>query len=459
MKRNESMQLLWPVFHAVTDLVVLTAAILLAYQVRFNEPFTRLVPILFDVPSFGYYAGSAVAAALFLVLFFSIRGVYRVRLDQSRTVEEIAETLAHFYVGFALIIAFLFFYREFLYSRVVAVLTLVTGSLLLVLARLLLQALRARIFPVRPLHRALVIGSHAEQIAGHLESHSESGLKGVSSIVDQPGTSLPVGLDDRVDSEGVDTVILAYGFEWFSRAREVIEMLQGRRLHFLYAPDARAIHSRRVTPMTFAGMTMLRLQENPLAGWNGVVKRSFDILTSALLLVLFSPLILLLALLVGLTSRGPVFYRQERVGLDGHSFRIIKFRTMRVDAEAQSGPVWATKDDPRVTPLGRFLRRYSLDELPQLWNVLVGEMSLVGPRPERREFVEQFRHEVPDYLERHRVRSGMTGWAQVNGLRGQAPIEDRTRFDLFYVENWSLGFDLWILAKTILAVLFGRDAY
>ncbi|MCB2198494.1 sugar transferase [bacterium] len=459
MKRKDSMLLLWPVLQASADFVLLTAATILAYLVRFNPPFTSVVPVIYGVPSFSYYVFSALIAAMVWVVLFALRGVYQVRLDPGNLSSEISGALFSYYVGFALLFAFLFFYREFEYSRVVAVLTLFLGTLLLVLARLFYSLLRSALFPVRPLHRALVIGTHAEEIAHSLSSHREAGLKGVSAIVDDPTGSLPDNLPDLVERETVDMVILAYGFERFARARAVIDMLGGHRLHFLFAPGTKAILSRRVAPMTFAGMTMLRLREDPLAGWNGVIKRAFDVLVSLLLLLLLSPVFLVLSLLVALSSKGPIFYKQTRVGIDGRPFPIIKFRTMRTDAEKKSGAVWAKPGDPRVTPLGRFLRRWSLDELPQLWNVLRGEMSLVGPRPERPEFVEQFEEEVPRYLERHRFRSGMTGWAQVNGLRGDVPIADRTRFDLYYVENWSLGFDLWILAKTMTAVLFGKDAY
>ena len=159
------------------------------------------------------------------------------------------------------------------------------------------------------------------------------------------------------------------------------------------------------------------------------------------------------------SSPGPILYRQPRLGRDHDSFDMLKFRTMRTDAESDSGPVWTIEDDPRRTRIGTFLRRFSLDELPQLWNVLVGDMSLVGPRPEREHFVEQFHQSVPRYLERHRVRSGLTGWAQVHGLRGNTPVEVRTVYDLHYVENWSLSLDLRILLRTILSVIRGENAY
>jgi len=177
------------------------------------------------------------------------------------------------------------------------------------------------------------------------------------------------------------------------------------------------------------------------------------------LLILFSaPLMGVIAVLIKLSSRGPVFYRQERVGEDGAIYRICKFRSMNHEAERETGPVWASDDDARCTRVGRIIRKLSLDELPQLFNVLNGEMSLIGPRPERPCFVEKFMEEIPRYPERHTVKSGITGWAQVSGLRGNTSLEERIRHDLYYIENWSLGFDLKILARTVLEMLRSKSA-
>src|ERR1051326_1962973 len=208
----------------------------------------------------------------------------------------------------------------------------------------------------------------------------------------------------------------------------------------------------------FGGMPGVLGTESPEQGWNAVVKRGFDLACSGLGLLVTAPLVAVLALLVRLDSPGPVFYTQERVGMNGRRFRMIKFRSMRADAEAE-GDGWTVKDDPRRTPLGSTLRRLSLDELPQLWNVFVGDMSLVGPRPEQPRFVEEFRGSIPRYMLRHHVKAGMTGWAQVNGLRGDTPLEDRIRYDLYYVQNWSLWFDVRILFLTVARVFKDANAY
>jgi exopolysaccharide biosynthesis polyprenyl glycosylphosphotransferase len=195
----------------------------------------------------------------------------------------------------------------------------------------------------------------------------------------------------------------------------------------------------------------------PLQGFNSWLKRAIDVaLSAAAVLVLALPLTII-AVLVKLTSRGAVFYAQERMGLDGKAFTVYEFRSMYADAESETGPVWAREDDPRATPLGRWLRKLDLDELPQLWNVLRGDMSIVGPRPERPFFVEQFKHRIPQYMLRHKVKSGITGWAQVNGWRGNTSLEKRIEYDLYYIENWSVTLDLKIMWLTVFRGLVQRS--
>jgi exopolysaccharide biosynthesis polyprenyl glycosylphosphotransferase len=197
------------------------------------------------------------------------------------------------------------------------------------------------------------------------------------------------------------------------------------------------------------GTPVINLSQVPLQGWSSLIKRAMDVVLSLAALAVLLPFFPLLAALIWLEDRGPIFYRQERMGLDGRSFMILKFRSMRVNAESSTGPVWAIKNDPRRTRVGELLRRWSLDELPQLWNVLKGEMSLIGPRPERPAFVNEFKHKIPQYMLRHRVKSGITGWAQVHGWRGNTSIRKRIQYDLYYIENWSLKLDLKILWMTV----------
>jgi exopolysaccharide biosynthesis polyprenyl glycosylphosphotransferase len=254
----------------------------------------------------------------------------------------------------------------------------------------------------------------------------------------------------------VDEVIVARPGATLVEFVELIELARaGSKVQFRLVPDTFELTTTKIHITELDGVPTLEIGDVPLRKWhNRFMKRATDIVLSAIGLLLISPLMLVTALLVKLSSPGPIFYRQERMGRDGRIFPIYKFRTMRIDAEDKSGPVWAKNGDDRTTRVGAVLRRLSIDELPQLWNVLVGDMSLVGPRPERQFFIDQFKTYIPKYMDRHLVRSGLTGWAQANGLRGEeGTIEERTRYDIYYVENWSLLFDLRIIVKTALEVL------
>jgi Undecaprenyl-phosphate glucose phosphotransferase len=208
------------------------------------------------------------------------------------------------------------------------------------------------------------------------------------------------------------------------------------------------------------GLPVINIRYVPLTNTlNMVAKRTVDIVGSLLGLIILSPLLLFLAILVKASSPGPVIFKQERVGLHGRHFNMYKFRSMRVQSEAEEKKGWTVKDDPRVTPVGRFMRKTSLDELPQLWNILKGDMSIVGPRPERPQYVEKFREEIPRYMIKHQVRPGLTGWAQVNGYRGDTSIRRRIECDIYYIENWSMAFDIKIMFMTIFKGMMNENAY
>ncbi|MEE9186928.1 MAG: sugar transferase, partial [Bacteroidota bacterium] len=256
-----------------------------------------------------------------------------------------------------------------------------------------------------------------------------------------------------------DIVLIALASGEHPRLVEIVRRCEGLNVEFMMVPDMLEMMTSRVRLKEIEGIPFLRIKDIPMTAWNRILKRTFDVIISVLVLVVTSPLLLLSALLIKLTSKVPAFYKQDRVGLDGQTYQVLKLRTMRVDAESETGPVWAKKDDPRVLGIGRILRRFSIDELPQLINVLKGEMSIVGPRPERPLFVEQFKDQIPKYLDRHRVKTGITGWAQVNGLRGDTSIDERTKYDVYYIENWSLVFDIKIILKTIKEVVMSKQAY
>jgi Undecaprenyl-phosphate glucose phosphotransferase len=245
----------------------------------------------------------------------------------------------------------------------------------------------------------------------------------------------------------------------YHEARRVFDILSQTLVEVRLVADVPELAGLSLTTTNLDGLPIISLRENPHFGLNVLVKRGMDMALALAGIVVLAPLMALIALLVRFTSPGPVFYRQERCGLNGKTFQMFKFRSMRTDAETQTGAVWASKDDPRRTRLGSFLRSTSLDELPQLFNVLKGDMSLVGPRPERPVFIQQFSKTIPSYMSRHRVKAGITGWAQVHGWRGNTSLRKRVEYDLYYITHWTPWLDMRILAMTVVKGLLNRNAY
>jgi len=317
------------------------------------------------------------------------------------------------------------------------------------------------------LRRAIVVGGGgpAVEILSALRRRPDIGVRVLGLVGDkqaEAGASWLGRFEDLraiLDREQVDLILIALPHDEYGRLGAILTDIGDDPLAIHLVPDVYRLVSMRGGIEEFEGVPVLHLRESPLYGWNRILKRALDVVVGTVALVALGPLLLLIALVIRLTSPGPVLLRQERMGLDGRAFSMLKFRTMRVDAEADSGPVWATAGDDRRTAVGTLLRRVSLDELPQLLNVLRGEMSLVGPRPERPVFVETFRHRIPGYMLRHKVKAGMTGWAQINGWRGNTSLEKRIEYDLYYIERWSFAFDLKILVKTIWRGFVNKNAY
>jgi len=256
-------------------------------------------------------------------------------------------------------------------------------------------------------------------------------------------------LERILEAGDVQELYVALGLSNYGQIIDVFQVATRFPVHIRLVPDLFQMLTLKAAVQDLDGFPVISVDEVPLRGARRAVKRAFDAVSSALTLLLLSPPILVVAVLVRLTSRGPAFYRQERVGIDGHRFSIIKFRTMVCDAESESGPVMCRPGDPRMTRIGRFLRKYSIDEIPQFVNVLKGEMSLVGPRPERPEFVREFVDRIPKYMLRHKVLSGLSGWAQVHGLRQETSIEKRLEYDFYYIQNWTFALDLKIIWMTL----------
>jgi Undecaprenyl-phosphate glucose phosphotransferase len=291
------------------------------------------------------------------------------------------------------------------------------------------------------------------EVAGLVTANGEKETPLGAPILGQASDLAPI-----IDRYEVDEVIIALPEATHQEILMLISDCERGKVSIKVFPDVFQIMAGQISIGDMGGLPLLTVRDIALRGWKRVAKRLMDVVGAALGLIVLSPLMMLMALLIKLDSRGPVFYAQERMGLDARPFKMLKFRSMRQDAEAY-GAGWTVEDDPRVTRLGRVIRRINVDELPQLINVFVGEMSLVGPRPERPVYVNQFRRSIPRYMDRHWEKAGMTGWAQVNGLRGDTSIVERTKYDLWYIENWSLLLDLKILIRTVFNLLGSPNAY
>ena len=450
----------------LSDLIMLRLAFVLAYHLRVLSGTQADQPP--DPPS--TYDDLALLCALVIMLVFAVRRLYIPRRGFGR-VDLLYQVAAAVGIGWLAALSVTFFvYRALEPPRLMLVYWALLSIGLVWLTRLVLDALlRDAHRRGRDLERVLIVGDgeQAQLVEAKIRAAPELGYRIVGFIGNgsaNPRVQPVVGdLNDVphvVREQCVGEVIIAGAGISHTDLVDLIAGCTQQRVDIKIFPDIFELMAREVETSELTGLPLMRVRDVTLRGWMRFLKRALDVAVSWSMLVLLSWWFLLMALLVKLTSpRGPVLYVQERVGLDGRPFYMLKFRSMRPDAEAESGPVWAVPNDPRRTRLGGIIRRFSLDEFPQLINVLLGEMSLVGPRPERPEFVAQFANLVPRYRERHMEKAGMTGWAQVNGLRGQTSIVERTEYDLFYVETWSLAFDVKILLKTLAAVIRDRNAY
>ncbi len=478
------------VLHAL-DVPVLFLLLVASYEVRFSTGLFSEPPGG-AAPSVETYRQTFALLAIGWVAFLWASGFYqRIRFDIPQFFRLSGSTLA----AAAFTLSVFFFRRDFSYSRLT--IGIAFGMSLLGLA--LFHALKSWV--VRGLLRsgqgrapALVLGPGALALpclarlageedlgldfVGYLGDPPEPGMEPPSTSESGGGMMLPLFyLGRQLPSQGSPGLTTLVGrFPRLGAVEDVGAITAEHRVQEIFVvaaltsgpellrtlrlaedtpaavrlvPDVLGIVAHGVGMRLVSGLPVLDIGRSPLAGLGGALKRSVDVVGAGLGLLVLSPLLALIAWGVRRSSPGPVLYAQERVGMDGHRFSIYKFRSMPLDAEASTGPVWAQKGDPRATPFGRMLRKWSLDELPQLWNVLRGDMSLVGPRPERPFFVDRFRRDVQGYMQRHKVKAGITGWAQINGLRGQAPIEERTRYDIWYIENWSLLLDVEILLRTL----------
>jgi Undecaprenyl-phosphate glucose phosphotransferase len=422
-----------------------------------------------DIPPFRDYALQLLPILGVWGVAFKTFDLYRPHRLASHLLEWVDIAKASTLGVLVLIAIMTFAFRGYDYSRAVIVLfwavSIVSASFSRAVFREGLRFARRRGYNQR---YAVVIGGGdpAAEVLRVLKRRPDVGIRVLGLLGDKregvpeaQWLGAPEEIRAVLDARQIDIVIIALPHTDYSRLTGILNEIGDDPVAIHLVPDVFSLASLRGGIEEFETLPVIHLRESPLYGWNRVLKRVFDVVAGAAALALTLPLMAGIAVLIKLLSPGPVLYRQERMGLDGRRFRMLKFRTMHVDAEAHSGPQWAVRDDPRRTRVGAFLRSTSLDELPQLVNVLRGEMSLVGPRPERPSFVEEFRRRVPGYMLRHKVKAGITGWAQINGWRGNTSIEKRIEYDLYYIERWSLALDVKILLLTIWLGFKNRNAY
>jgi len=449
------------VLQLIGDLLATSLAFFVAYWLRFVF---EIHPVTKGLPPLSMYLRLLPVVLVLYPAVFYFQGLYHRRRMRSRFDEGIRVALAVM-LATVLLTAGLTFYRppDFTYSRLFLAIFAVTDAFLVSLFRWGISAGLARIRRSgRNLQRVLVIGAGelGRQVVERLDAHNEFGFSVVGFLDDDPGRQqrkiqgVPVlGTTDELESmvteHRVDQVMIALPLAAHYRTVQLVRRAGHLLVDIKVVPDVLQYYVMRAGIEDLDGLPLINLTQIPLQGWNQIVKRAFDITGSVALLLATSWLFPIIAWLIKHEDGGPVFFSQVRTGLDGRSFRLFKFRSMRADAEGEGEAHWTRTRDSRVTGIGEVLRRTNLDELPQLYNVLRGDMSLVGPRPEQPKFVERFRSRYPAYSVRHRVRAGLTGWAQVNGLRGDTSIRQRIVHDLYYIENWSLGLDMRILWRTL----------
>lgn len=465
MKTRDTSDVLTSAVAVLMDALAVFGGFLLAVWVRFDSGWIRIrIPPPPDY--YGLYAAGAAFAVLAFLLVFRSLGLY-VRPQTGSFPDKIPRFFKGCVAGVLLTVVLAFAVQnEFAFARMVIGLAGPLSLFFVVLERYILFRIEWNVARhSRTKNNVLILGT--DSVAARLthtlnmEHMLRARLVGfLSTDYSSPDESIPAemikggiaSLNEFVAENSVDQIILADSHLDRDRVVEIILLCEKNLITFNMVPDLFRIMTISMDVQSLNDIPLLGIGRWPLDNfWNRATKRMEDVAGSALGLLLTGPLIAVAAVIIKRTSAGPAFYRQERCGESGESFSLCKLRTMRIDAETGTGPVFTVENDPRTTKLGAFLRRWNVDELPQLWNVLRGDMSLVGPRPERPHFVEKFKEDIGHYMWRHVSKPGMTGWAQINGLRGNTSIEERIKYDLYYLENWSLAFDFKILMKTLFA--------
>ena len=460
--------------HVIIDAFVIVVSYIIAWWLKFSSG-------ILDSPggalSFGFYMKALVVIVpLYLILYYAFN-LYTPKRVQGRRLEFSNVVMANI-VGFLLIFTVLYNLQSYVdqfrnFSREMffyffAINTVLEESFRL-LIRQFLRTIRKNGYNLK--HVLLVGYSRAaEQYIDRIQQNPQWGYnvrgilddniargttyKGIK-VIGSIGNLLYILPENKLDE-----IAITLGLEEYYKLEKIVAECEKSGVHTKFIPDYGNIIPTKPYTEDLLGLPVINIRYVPLNNtFNALVKRAMDIAGSIVGIIVTSPLMLLMCAIIKLTSPGPLIYKQERVGLHNQTFRMYKFRSMEVQPESEEKKAWTVKNDPRVTPIGKFMRHTSIDELPQLFNILKGNMSLVGPRPERPFFVEKFREEIPRYMVKHQVRPGLTGWAQVNGYRGDTSIRKRIEYDLYYIENWSIGLDIKIIFLTFFKGFINKNAY
>lgn len=456
--------------HVLIDAVIIVVSYALAYFLKFH------IGLIAGKGDAAYSVQEYYSALIFIVpgylILYLVFNLYTAKRVQSRRYE-VANILKANTAGLLLFMVILFFIQKQYFSREMIFLFYVINILLEIavrnLIRQMLRTMRRNGFNLK--HILLVGYSRAaEEYIDRIKANPQWGyvVRGILDDDVESGTTYKgIKVIGRIDNllvilpaNRLDEIAITLSIDKYSNLAHIVSLCEKSGVHTKFIPDYNNVIPTKPYTEDLLGLPVINIRHVPLSNtFNMLLKRGVDIAGSLCAILLFSPLMFLIALLVKLTSKGPVIFKQERVGLHNKNFQMYKFRSMTIQKAKEEKGAWTVPDDPRVTGIGKLIRRTSMDELPQLFNILKGDMSLVGPRPERPFFVEKFKEEIPRYMVKHQVRPGLTGWAQINGYRGNTSIRRRIEYDLYYIENWTLGFDIKILFLTIFKGFINKNAY
>ncbi len=457
--------------HVVLDAVIIAASYMLAWYLKFASPFVTTDPNVGALDIRTYFEMLYFIVPGYLILYYAFNLYTPKRATVHRY--EILNIFQANTVGMVVLMAGWYMVAQIHFSRTMMAMfygiNIVLTTLGRSLIRILLQYFREKGYNLKYI---LLVGySRAtEEYIKRINANPQWGYV-VRGILDDhvPAGTLYKGVKVLGTIENLlyilpenklDEIAITLSLKDYDNLEHIVDLCEKSGVHTKFIPDYNSLFPSRPYTEDLMGLPVINIRYVPLTNTlNWWMKRLVDVLVSLVGLVVASPVMLIAAIAVGCTSRGPVIFKQERIGLHNKPFRMYKFRTMEVQKPSAEQKGWTTKNDPRVTKVGKFLRRTSIDELPQLFNILKGDMSVVGPRPERPQFVEQFKEEIPRYMVKHQVRPGLTGWAQINGYRGDTSIKKRIEYDIFYIENWTMSFDIKIMFLTIFRGFINKNAY